>query len=65
MNCSQIVGFHTFDQTDSDTLIGKGYNLQDILYYYNIPRTGRKYIKYKYSINEARARSQNFKAMKF
>ena len=30
MNCSQIVGFHTFDQTDSDTLIGKGYNLQDI-----------------------------------
>lgn len=42
----------------------KGYNLQDILYYYNIPRTGRKYIKYKYSINEARARSQNFKAMK-
>ena len=30
MNCSQIVGFHTFDQTDSDTLIGKGHNLQDI-----------------------------------
>ena len=30
MNCSQIVGFHTFDQTDSDTLIGKGYDLQDI-----------------------------------
>ena len=30
MNCSQIVGFHTFDSTDSDTLIGKGYNLQDI-----------------------------------
>ena len=30
MNCSQTVGFHTFDQTDSDTLIGKGYNLQDI-----------------------------------
>ena len=30
MNCSQVVGFHTFDQTDSDTLIGKGYNLQDI-----------------------------------
>lgn len=30
MNCSQIIGFHTFDQTDSDTLIGKGYNLQDI-----------------------------------
>ena len=30
MNCSQIVGFHTFDQTDSDTLIGKGYDLQNI-----------------------------------
>ena len=30
MNCSQIVGFHIFDQTDSDTLIGKGYDLQDI-----------------------------------
>ena len=30
MNCSQIVGFHTFDQKDSDTLIGKGHNLQDI-----------------------------------
>ena len=30
MNCSQIVGFHTFDDTDSTTLIGKGYNLQDI-----------------------------------
>ena len=30
MNCSQIVGFHTFDHTDSDTLIGKGYDLQDI-----------------------------------
>lgn len=30
MNCSQTVGFHTFDQTDSDTLIGKGYDLQDI-----------------------------------
>lgn len=30
MNCSQTVGFHTRDQTDSETLIGKGYNLQDI-----------------------------------
>lgn len=30
MNCSQIIGFHAFDQTDSDTLIGKGYDLQDI-----------------------------------
>ena len=30
MNCSQIVGFHTLDETDSITLIGKDYNLQDI-----------------------------------
>ena len=30
MNCSQIVGFHTFDETDSNTLIGKDHNLQDI-----------------------------------
>ena len=30
MNCSQIIGFHTFDSTDSDTLIGKNNNLQDI-----------------------------------
>ena len=30
MNCSQVVGFHTLDETDSITLIGKGYDLQDI-----------------------------------
>ena len=30
MNCSQIVGFHTLDETDSVTLIGKDHNLQDI-----------------------------------
>ena len=30
MNCSQIIGFHTFDETDSNTLIGRGGNLQDI-----------------------------------
>ena len=30
MNCSQVIGFHTFDQTDSETLIGKGHDLQDI-----------------------------------
>ena len=30
MNCSQIVGFHTLDETDSITLIGKDHNLQDI-----------------------------------
>lgn len=30
MNCSQVIGFHTFDETDSTTLMGKGYDLQDI-----------------------------------
>ena len=30
MNCPQTVGFKTYDATDSDTLIGKGQNLQDI-----------------------------------
>ena len=30
MNCSQVVGFHTFDETDSNTLIGKGQDLQNI-----------------------------------
>ena len=30
MNCSQVVGFHTFDETDSNTLIGKGQDLQII-----------------------------------
>ena len=30
MNCSQTVGFHTLDETDSITLIGKDHNLQDI-----------------------------------
>ena len=31
MNCSQIIGFHTFDETDSNTLIGKGQDLQNII----------------------------------
>ena len=30
MNCSQVVGFHTFDETDSNTLIGKGQDLQNV-----------------------------------
>ena len=46
MNCSQVVGFHTFDQTDSDTLIGKGYNLQDITV------KGRCKIKNSEGVNE-------------
>ena len=30
MNCSQTVGFHTKDKTDSETIIGKDYNLHEI-----------------------------------
>ena len=30
MNCPQVVGFRTFDETDSATLLGKDQNLQDI-----------------------------------
>jgi DNA segregation ATPase FtsK/SpoIIIE-like protein len=30
MNCPQVIGLRTNDETDSITLIGKGYNLQDI-----------------------------------
>ena len=30
MNCPQIIGLKTNDETDSTTIIGKGHNLQDI-----------------------------------
>ena len=30
MNCPQVIGLKTFDETDSNTLIGKNQNLQDI-----------------------------------
>lgn len=30
MNCPQIIGLQTFDETDSNTIIGKNQNLQDI-----------------------------------
>ncbi len=30
MNCTQIIGLKTFDETDSNTIIGKGCDLQDI-----------------------------------
>ena len=46
MNCPQTIGFKTYDATDSDTLIGKGQNLQDI----NID--GRCKIKNKKGIRE-------------
>ena len=46
MNCSQIIGFHTFDETDSNTLIGKGQDLQ------NITVVGRCKIKNSEGIKE-------------
>ena len=46
MNCSQVVGFHTFDETDSNTLIGKGQDLQ------NITVVGRCKIKNSEGIKE-------------
>lgn len=30
MNCPQVIGLRTNDETDSNTIIGKGHNLQDI-----------------------------------
>ena len=30
MNCPQVIGLKTYDETDSTTLLGKGHNLQDI-----------------------------------
>ncbi|MGL5348248.1 MAG: FtsK/SpoIIIE domain-containing protein [Peptostreptococcaceae bacterium] len=30
MNCPQVIGLRTFDDTDSDTLIGKNQNLKDL-----------------------------------
>ena len=47
MNCPQTIGFKTFDSTDSDTLIGKNQNLQDITI------TGRCKIRNKKGIKEA------------
>ena len=46
MNCSQVIGFHTFDETDSNTLIGKGQELQ------NITVVGRCKIKNSEGIKE-------------
>ena len=30
MNCSQVIGLRTYDETDSNTIIGKNHNLNDI-----------------------------------
>lgn len=42
----------------------KGYNLQEILYYYNYPRGNVRRIKYYYKIREATVRRKGFCAMK-
>ena len=46
MNCPQVIGFKTFDETDSNTLMGKNQDLQDITV------TGRCKIKNKNGIRE-------------
>ena len=46
MNCPQVIGLKTYDETDSTTLLGKGHNLQDI----TIP--GRCKIRNKNGITE-------------
>lgn len=42
----------------------KGYNIQEILYFYNTPRNGKKSSKYRYRIYEAIVRFKGFKALK-
>ena len=42
----------------------KGANLQEVLYFYNFPREGRKRSKYKHRINEAIIRAKGFKQLK-
>ena len=46
MNCSQVIGLKTNDETDSITLIGKGHDLQ------NITMKGRCKIKNSDGVNE-------------
>ena len=46
MNCPQTIGFRTYDETDSNTLMGKNQNLQDITI------NGRCKIKNKNGIRE-------------
>ena len=46
MNCPQVIGFKTFDETDSNTLMGKNQDLQDITV------TGRCKVKNKNGIRE-------------
>ena len=42
----------------------RGYNMQDILYYYNYPRGNRRRLKYRYKIYEAIVRAKGFYAMR-
>ena len=49
MNCSQVIGLKTNDETDSITLIGKGYDLQ------NITIKGRCKIKNSEGVSEVQA----------
>ncbi len=42
----------------------RGYNIQEVLYYYNTPRVVAKKTKYKFKIYEAKVRVKGFKAMK-
>ena len=42
----------------------RGFNLQEILYYYNFKRDFSRHIKYKYKINEAKIRFKGFRDMK-
>jgi len=42
----------------------RGYNLQEVLYFYNFNRDLSRHIKYKYKINEAIIRFKGFKALK-
>ena len=42
----------------------RGYNLQEILYYYNLKRDFSRRIKYRYKWNEAKIRFKGFSAMR-
>ena len=42
----------------------RGYNIKEVLYYYNYPRGNKRKIKYKYKYYEAVVRAKGFKAMK-
>ena len=49
MNCPQVIGLRTNDETDSNTIIGKGHNLQDI------KDVGRCKVKNKNGVTEVQS----------